>query len=87
MINCFQFCFNFTFKFNVRRYMMATTTRTYSDWLTPPVEEDWLDSDWMTPPLKEDVARMLADISASFPALFLGARLPPLLYQAGAGNY
>jgi len=30
MINCFQFCFNFTFKFNLRRYnlvVMMTTSR------------------------------------------------------------
>jgi len=49
--------------------LMATTRRTESDWQ----ESNWLDSDWLTqtppPEEEEDVAGMLTDIAASFPAL------------------
>jgi len=66
--------------------LMASTTRNQSDWQ----ESNWLDSDWLTrtppPEEDEDVAGMLTDIAASFPAIIgaqlIGSQLPPALYRA-----
>jgi len=30
MVNCFQFCFIFAFKFNLRRYMLVSRARVVS---------------------------------------------------------
>jgi hypothetical protein len=65
--------------------LMATSG--YSDWRDDAEQLGFEGSDWLTASEDqsqpaEDVAGMLADLAATFPFLYFGATLPPLLYRA-----